>query len=604
MNYSMSFGKLSKPALAKQGVGATFGLVVLGDFSGRANRGELETGAALATRKPRRIDVDNVDDVLASMDLKLALPIGDEGAAVEVAISSIDDFHPNELYENVALFSKLAGFRQHLENSATFQGLAGQMQAWGDSAPTDGHRRRPKPRGTAIPNAKLSDFQRLTGASTATATDASVGELIKQIVRPHIKPNATAEQAETLATLDASLTAAMRRLLHHPDFQTLEALWRTIDLLVRELETDQNLQVILYDVTAEEVAADLSSTDNLEETGLYQLLVEQPALDGRTTPPSAIVGNYRFEQTPPHAELLGRMAKIAAAAQAPFIANIGVEAFEKKKPEEIHPLVTESWDALRGLPEACYLGLATPRFMLRWPYGARTEPIDPFPFEEFTAHFGLKGFLWGNSSNLAGLMLARTFQEQGMGGMQLGSIMVQGDLPVYYYVDQDGDQIALPCTEKIASEAAAAHIASQGFIPVVWMRGRPEVRLGNLCGLNRSPLAGPWAPVEIAPDGKAQPAAPTSQAPPAAPVAAPVADDPPPEAEADSSDDADDELDDLLGSLEDDAPAAESPPAAESDDDDDLDALLASIEGDGETDDEDSDSEEMDDELAALLADL
>lgn len=603
MNYSMSFGKLSKPAPARQGVGATFGLVVLGDFSGRANRGELETGAGLASRKPRRVDVDNLDDVLASMQLKLALPIGDEGAAVEISLSSIDGFHPNELYENVALFSKLAGFRKHLENTATFQGLASQMQAWANAGPADGARRRVKPRGTAIPNAKLSDFQRLTGATTAAATDASVGELIKQIVRPHIKPHATAEQAETLATIDASLTAAMRRLLHHPDFQTLEALWRTIDLLVRELETDQNLQIILYDVTAEEIAADLSSSDNLEETGLYQLLVEQPALDGRTTPPSAIVGNYRFELTPPHAELLGRMAKIAAAAQAPFIANIGVEVFEKKKPEEIHPLVAQSWDALRGLPEACYLGLATPRFMLRWPYGARTEPIDPFPFEEFTAHFGLKGFLWGNSSNLAGLMLARTFQEQGMGGMQLGSVMVQGDLPVYYYVDQDGDQIALPCTEKIASEAAAAHIASQGFIPVVWMRGRPEVRLGNLCGLNREPLAGPWAPVDVS-SGAPQPIASASGvATPVATETAPVAD----EASAEAAlDEADDELDDLLGSLEDDAPAAETASDEASDDaeDDDLDALLASIEGDGEADDEDSDSEEMDDELAALLADL
>ena len=295
MQYSMSFGKLSKAAPVKQGVGATFGLYILGDFSGRANRGELETGAALASRKPRRVDIDNLDDVLASMQLKLNLPIGDEGAAVEVAISSIDDFHPNELYENVALFAKLAGFRQHLANSATFAGLAGQMQAWADAGPADGVRRRVKPRGTAIPNAKLSDFQRLVGASTATATETSVGELIKQIVRPHIKPHATAEQAETLASIDASLTAAMRRLLHHPDFQTLEALWRTIDLVVRELETDQNLQVILYDISAEEVAADLSSSDNLEETGLYQLLVEQPALDGRTTPPAAIVGNYRFE---------------------------------------------------------------------------------------------------------------------------------------------------------------------------------------------------------------------------------------------------------------------------------------------------------------------
>ena len=495
--------------------------------------------------------------------------------------------------------------------------------------PRQAQRLRPKPRGAAIPNAKLSDFARLMGASTAAVEETPAYELIKQIVRPYVQPAASPDQAGLVATVDTALTAMMRRLLHHPDFQTLEGLWRTVDLLVRELETDEKLQVILYDITAEEVAADLASSDDLSHTGLYQLFVEQPALDLRTVPPSAIIGNYTFQQTPPHADLLGRMAKIAAAAQAPFVAGIETDAFDRKKPEDIHPLVAQSWATLRALPHAAYLGLAVPRFMLRWPYGTKTEPIDPFPFEEFTEHFGLKGFLWGHSANLVGIMLAKTFAEQGMGGMQLGSIMVQGDLPLYYYVDRDGDQMALPCTERLASESVAAYAASQGFMPVVWMRGRPEVRLTTLSGLNSAPLAGPWAPVEMPAETAAPPAAaaPAPAAPPApalpeepelddepaaaAPSAAepePVAVEPPPASVAEDDSDAD-ELDDLLSQLEDDVPAAEPPQQeasseGDSDDEDDLDALLASIEGDAEIDDEDAESDEMDPELAALLADL
>jgi type VI secretion system protein ImpC len=600
MQYSMSFGKISASPKVRQGPSATFGVVVLGDFSGRANRGELEKGAALAARKPRRVDIDNLDSVLESMKLRLCLPIGDGGGVVEINISSVDDFHPDQLYENVEVFTELAGLRSRLKNSKTFDAAAAEVRSWGNAgSSTD--RVRDKPRGSAIPNAKLSDFAKLMGKTTALEAGTSADELIKQIVGPYIKPAASPDQAELLGIVDGALTALMRRILHHPDFQTLESLWRSVDLLVRELETDGNLQVILYDISAEEIAADLSSSDSLEATGLYQLLVEQPALDLRTTPPSVIIGNYGFEQTPPHAELLGRIAKIAAAAQAPFVAAIGNEAFEKKKPEEIHPLVAESWASLRALPHSAYLGLVVPRFMLRWPYGAKTEPIDPFEFEEFSPQFGLKGFLWGNGAILAGLLLGKTFSEQGMKGMKPGSIMIQGDLPIYYFTDGDGDQIALPCTERLASEAAAAHILTQNFMPVLWMRGRPEVRLGSFKAVSGAALAGPWAPIAMPADNGVAPQAvaspPVAEAP--APVAEPVSDEPdsPPATSQSIAD-----LDALLGEL--DVSESETESDAAEDVDNDLDALLASIEGDGESDNESSDEGEMDPDLAALLAAL
>ena len=599
MRYSMSFGKMTVAPPQRKGVGATFALAVLGDFSGHANRGLLEKGDALAARKPRRVDVDNLDSVLESMTLKLQLPIGDHSGSVEIEISSLDDFHPDELYEKVEIFSELANLRRRLKNSSTFAAAAKEVRSWGGTDDSSKARIRPKARGAAVPNAKLSDFARLIGSSTATVEVTPADDLIKQIVGPYVKPAASPDQQEMIAVVDTALSATMRRVLHHPDFQTLEALWRSVDLIVRELETDANLQVILYDISAEEIAADLSSTDNLEETGLYKLLVEQPGLDTRTTPPSTIIGNFIFEQTPPHAELLGRIAQVAAAANAPFIAAINNEVFEKKKPEEVHPLVEESWSTLRQLPQAAYLGLTVPRFMLRWPYGAKTEPVGPFNFEEFTLQFGLRGFLWGNGAVLAGLLLAREFSQQGMGGMKPGSVMVQGDMPLYYYTDKDGDQIALPCTERLASEAVAAHVANQGFMPVLWMRGRPEVRLGSMQSLRGENLAGPWAPAQTAMSTSLADSESNS-----------VADAPP---ASESDDDGTEnvsqsvaDLDALLGDLDFDDESSSDVSAEDDmpDADSDLDALLASIGSDDESDESSSGDDEMDPDLAALLADL
>jgi type VI secretion system protein ImpC len=224
--------------------------------------------------------------------------------------------------------------------------------------------------------------------------------------------------------------------------------------------------------------------------------------------------------------------------------------------------------------------------MLRWPYGKKTEPIDSFAFEEFTTHAGVRSMLWGNGAFLAGLLLGETFVKQGMKSMKLGSIMTVGDMPYYYYTDADGDQTALPCTDRLLSEPLAAHVASQGFMPLAALKGRAEVRLTSFQSLAGKPLLGPWSAEHVAPStglgiastsstaravsGEAQPVA-TPE--PAAPVAETASAAP---AEAAASVDA--ELDALLASLN--APSEPAPAAA------------------------DRGTEAIDPELAALLADL
>jgi type VI secretion system protein ImpC len=370
------------------------------------------------------------------------------------------------------------------------------------------------------------------------------------------------------------------------------------------LETGASLRIVLYDISAEEFAADLSSPENLQETGLYSLLVEQPAMDAQQGALSAIVTNYVFEQTPPHAELLGRMARIAAAGQAAFLAAIGGEVVNKFKPEEIDPLVLDSWSALKSMQESAYVGLTVPRFMLRNPYGEKSEPIDRFDFEEFTPQEGLRGMLYASGAILAALLLAETFLKGGTKKMNLGSIMSAGDMPFYFYEDADGDQVALPCTERLLSVDLASHVTAQRFIPVVAIKGKPEVRLGSFQSLAGKPLAGPWAPVVIT-------APPPAVAPAAEAPVVPIADSPAPVAAA--SEPA------VQPSA---APAAELPgptpvaaaeaaapaPVAEADAaalDADLAALLASLDtGTGSDGAAEPASEELDPGLAALLADL
>jgi len=491
MAYEVNFGAMrvsgSKPASRKTG---RFRIAVLGDFSARVNSGKLDTGAALATRKPMKVDCDNLDATLRKLSVKLRLPMGSDGNVIEFPVNSLDDLHPDQLYSALPIFSELSGLRQRLKTQSTFAKAAKEVQAW--SGVRFDRPKRVRARSAQIPShGKLSDFARLVGAPTAAPkSQISLADMLRQVVGPYVVPAKDPRQDKLVETVDAALAGAMRSVIHHPDFQTFESLWRSVDLLVRRLETDEQLQIVLYDVSAEELAADLSQADALESTGIYKLLVEQPAMDAVQGPFSVIIGNYIFEQTPPHAELLGRIAKIVSQTQTAFIAGIGTSYLETK-PSDLHPLTREAWDALAEITEAAYVGLTTPRFMLRMPYGERTDPIDSFDFEEFTVQEGLRGMLWGNSAVVAGLLLGLTFSQQGA-KMKPGSVLGLGDMPFYYYTDADGDQTALPCTERMLSSKAAELVSKHRFMPVLSIKNRPEVRLAGFTSLADTQLAGPW----------------------------------------------------------------------------------------------------------------
>ena len=570
-----SFGTLEapRPEVAKA---TRFRIALMGDFSGRSAKGEVEIGADLASRRPIKLDVDTIDKVIAGFATTLILPIGKKGAGIEVELTSIDDLHPDELYEKVEMFEGLVSLKRRLSSGATAKGTVIELREWGQQ---NGRKVTPPARtskGNAVPaDRKLSDFAKLIGGKSKVKTEASsADDLIARIVGPYIVSVPDADNVAMQEAVDEALSGAMRLVLHHPEFQSVEAQWRMLDLITRSVETDAKLDLILYDISAEELAADLSAQDDLSESGFYELLTESTP-DGRG-PFSAICGLYTFEETPPHAELLGRIAKVAAHVNAPFFAAITPTFLEVAK-DDRHPLVADAWDTLRAMPEAGHIGLVSPRFLLRRPYGAKSEPIYEFDFEEFTPHEGLGGMLWANPVALVAILLAQSFRKNGM-AMGLGQVMSLGEIPFHYVKDQYGDQVALPCTERNLTQTKTQTAVARGLMPVISVKGRDEVRLGSFQSLAGDTVLGPWAGVPM-PRPKAEP----DRA---------VADD-------DSSSDA---------SASDDSASGDSAGDAM---DADLAALLAGFEDDsGGGDDEASsasdedESEEMDPELAALLAGL
>lgn len=577
-------------------------IALLGDFSGGAAAGRLDTGDALAARKPRAVEFDTLEDWMGEQGLVLKLPIGNRRGGVKVALSDLESFHPDTLYRELDLFKKLVDLRKRLNNPASFDKAAAEVHKLAGTKKTASRANRGRRARGAAPaaGARLDDFARLTGRTSVDAGVDSIDTLLRDVVGPFVVPSAKPEKAALLKTLDAAISDGMRAVLHQPDFQTAESLWRGVDFLLRRLETGHMLQVHLIDCSAEEFAADLSAADDLSQTGLYQLLVDKPAQskDGGYT---YIAGLYQFQATPPHTELLGRMAKVADAAGASFFTAMGVDDLaDPRKPP--HPLVAEAFAALRDLPEAKALCLLGPRFLLRHPYGQRSDPISAFTFEEFTASEGLSGMLWGHPALLALTVLA------GQGGKP-----VVNDLPFHHVVDADGDSTALPCTERHLSTAAMSALAERGVGALVAHKGEPSVRLAGLGGFaaaGAAPKAGARAGIAMAISSTLAGAAPAKNA--GKPAAASGDDDPlsdlgldddMPAGDGDGNGNGDgvgdgssggnDDLDALLAGFNDaDSPPMDSDSNSNSDSDSDSDAAAA------------EDDDAMDDELAALLKSL
>ena len=588
-----TLGAAAPPWAAKRPVR----IAVFGDFSAGAAAGRLETGDDLARRKMIPVEFDTLEDTLARLEVKLALPIGEGGDGVEVAFGELDSFHPDSLYRELPMFKALADLRKRLNNTATFAKAASEVQAMGGGAQRRASRSGPRRSKSGAPaaDAKLSDFARLVGIAPEVNVDAPVDALLKRILSPFVTKAPDPKRDALVGTVDSALSDAMRTVLHQAEFQNLEALWRGMDMVLRRIETGPSLQVLLVDVSAEEFAADLSGKRDLTETGIYSMLVDKPSQD-KAGGVSLILGLYQFEPTPPHAELLGRMARIADAAGAPFVTSISSEAFtDRRNPP--HPLMAQALEALRGLPEASFLALLSPRFMLRHPYGKKSDPISAFTFEEFTPEEGLRGMLWGHPALLAAAVLAAP----------TGNTLSIGDLPFHYVVDGDGDQIALPTTERLVNLAAAEMLRRVGIDALMAHKGQPELRIAGLDTVNGNSIAlqGISKPSQRMsfttsvqgkmPDPEQAPKPSRAKAPAAADdgdaeaAASPAASDDADAGSASSSGADDTSLDDLLASLGDDgsgapAPAedaavAEAPVAADEAMDPDLAALLKSLEG-------------------------
>jgi type VI secretion system protein ImpC len=452
----------------------------------------------MANRTPARVDRDNLDEVLARFGSGLDIPVrggGESDYHVSLRFTELEDFHPDGLYDRLPLFRSLSETRSHLADPSAFASAARESEAGPSSV------------GPTEPGRSPVDLLERVVEETAGASpegSAVVGDDLRAFVRravgPHLVREATPKQEQLLSAFDAAISAGMRSLLHHPDVQSLEALWRGVHFLTRRIETGTQLQLCLIDISKAELAADLAPDQDLETSGLYRLLVESSIGTPGSQPWALLAGAYSFGPDPEDIGLLARIAAVARQAGAPWLSAadpllVGCESLHATPdPDDWKKDVDAGWEALRRRPEATSLGLALPRFLLRLPYGRDTDPCERFDFEEMEECPAHERYLWGSPTFACVALLAESFAASGW-ALRPGMHRDIGGLPLHVF-KVAGETRLTPCAEALLTERAAERLMGRGLMALASIKDSDAVRLVRFQSVADppAPVAGPWQP--------------------------------------------------------------------------------------------------------------
>ena len=283
-----------------------------------------------------------------------------------------------------------------------------------------------------------------------------------------------------IAEIDKRLSGQINLIIHHEDFQALEGTWRGLHYLVNNTETDETLKIRILNLHKKDLAKTIKKYKGTawDQSPLFKKFYEEEFGTPGGEPLGCLVGDYYFDHGPQDVEILNGIAQIAAAAHAPFIGGAAPSLMnmdswqELSNPRDLTKIFQTAeyapWRSLRDSEDSRYIGLTMPRFLGRLPYGAKTDPVDEFDFEEDTGAADHSKYLWANSGYAMGASITRAFKEYGwcarIRGVESGGL-VEG-LPCHTFPTDDGG-VDMKCPTEIAiTDRREAELAKNGLMPL------------------------------------------------------------------------------------------------------------------------------------------
>ncbi|MBV8047929.1 MAG: type VI secretion system contractile sheath large subunit [Paludibacterium sp.] len=308
-----------------------------------------------------------------------------------------------------------------------------------------------------------------------------IGELVNQVLEGTVtvSRDLTASMDARIAEIDALITSQLNEIMHHADFQQLEASWRGLRYLVMSSETSTMLKIKMLNVSKKDLVKDFKSAAEFDQSALFKKIYEEEYGTFGGAPYAALVGDYEFTRHPEDFYLLDEMSHVAAAAHAPFISAVspglfGLESFtDIGKPRDLAKIFDTveyaKWKSFRESEDARYVGLVLPHVLGRLPYGKDNVPVEAFDFEEDVDGSDHDKYLWTNAAYAYAARLTDAFSQFGwlaaIRGVEGGGL-VEG-LPTHTFKTDDGEVALKSPTEVAITDRTEKVLSDLGLISLV-----------------------------------------------------------------------------------------------------------------------------------------
>jgi len=284
-----------------------------------------------------------------------------------------------------------------------------------------------------------------------------------------------------IAVIDKKLTDQVNQILHHADFKKIEGAWRGLHHLVNNTETDEMLKIRVLNISKADLGKTLSRFEGTawDQSPIFKQVYTHEYSQFGGEPFGCLVGDYEFDNRPPDVALLRNMAQISAAAHAPFVAAagpglLGMDSWQElMNPRDLTKITLTpehaAWNSVRASEDSRYIALAMPRVLARLPYGAKTDPVEGFDFEEDIAGRDHTKYTWMNAAYAMAVNINRSFKLYGwcsrIRGIESGGAVT--NLPVHTFPTDDGG-VDMKCPTEIAiDDRREAELAKLGMMPLV-----------------------------------------------------------------------------------------------------------------------------------------
>ena len=312
-----------------------------------------------------------------------------------------------------------------------------------------------------------------------------IGEFIDSVVESgtDVSNDTVAAINQKIAEIDALITDQLNEVMHHPDFQKLEASWRGLHYLVMNTETGTQLKLRLMNASKKDVLGDLEKAVEFDQSALFKQIYEEEYGTFGGFPYSCLVTDFEFGRHPQDFALMEKLAEVAAAAHAPMIASAGPRMFDMDSftdlgtPRDLAKIFESAemikWRSFRDSEDSRYMVLTLPHTLMRLPYGPETIPVEGIGFTEDVDGRDHSKYLWGSASWALAQRITNAFSLYGwtaaIRGVEGGGV-VKG-LPTHTFKTDEGD-IALKCPTEIAiTDRREKELSDLGFIALCHCKG-------------------------------------------------------------------------------------------------------------------------------------